>query len=559
MVFSHYFFKVGKIKIFGDESMGKRARAVKAAKVNAGAHPASSESAVFIECCAGERNTFCNECSSSRSEYRGAKKYAAATFADFLARHKEEEEEEGGEEEEEEEEEEEGGDEEEEGGDEEEEEEGGEEEEDREEEKEGGGEEKGEEKEAGKIFKTTLKRRVLELVRQETSHLVARIETLERTILPRKVLVHQSFAKTGKGKCKGCGLSTHPTTGKRLKPGLIPMELMGSQDDKHGDPRDRDSKDFGKLVNRNRYCAECASTTIYKLFDNNNRYKVCLICRSQRAVGAGLCCSDCDIDRFRTDHANYKKPLHNAFTFLAKTVKGIKAVVTSHNLDPSGVYKSEYPVGAFGSIDFMVLIETDAGVKHMFAIEVMATKIEELPRHAHKFARARELTGAIKTYVVAFDIKERGADPLTLAQKIDVFRRWVILAIRHAAHLPNMNNWWLFPTRNAYSFSESDNMVPFYKNPVKIEGPPRPKTSDWEFASDVFAVPSLSNANSFNYLAKEGVPAVDVDAFLYKNNFPNYALYNMDKETDPAAALRCTRPGCEVCAAPTPAPPPPPS
>lgn len=544
-VFQSPLFKTGRILVFSDESMGKYGRRAKASKTKLAQQVTdvvTEQDAIFIECKYGDRMTACIKCNNNATERRGCKKYCPSAWDLFERDHVLEEEEDEVEEEEE------------------------------EQDvahvaaEDGDADDVSEDDDSSSDSEHTplpkpstaaaigstrseLKRIVFQLVRLELQPLHTRVDTLERMTLPRgKVPVHQSFAKTGKGKCKGCGLSVNPRTNKRIKPGLVPLDIMGSQDDHGADPRKRSSVDFGKLINRNRYCAPCAAKTNYTLFDCNNRNGVCMICRNQRGAAAGFICKDCDVERLRREHATYKKPLHNAFTFLAKTVQGIKEVTTSVNMDPSNLHHGEYSVGTYGSIDFMVVIETDAGVKHMFAIEVMATKIEELPKHAHKFAKAREMIGATKTCVIAFDIKESAEYSHTLAQKIDVLRRWVIFAVRYAEHLPNMMNWWLFPTRNAYSFRESEHMMAFYKDPVKIVGPPVvPGGTDWEFASDVFAVPTDSTKNPFSYL--KNVASVDVHEFMFKGSFPNYALYNFDKETNPAAALRCTKVGCRECEA----------
>ena len=549
-VFQSPLFKTGRILVFSDESMGKAGRRVKAAKTQPAQQVTdvvTEQDAIFIECKYGDRMTACTKCNNNAAEIRGCKKYNPTAWDLFELDHQLEEDDED----------------EDEAGEDEQEEFAAEEDEGAEEEKQdvakvAAAEEEDDSSDSehtpmpiqtSRLNRSELKRIVFQLLRLEIQPLYTRVDTLERMTLPRgKVLVHQSFAKTGKGKCKGCGLSVNPRTNKRIKPGLVPLDIMGSQDDHGADPRSRSSADFAKLINCNRYCAPCAAKTNYTLFDCNNRNVVCMICRNQRGAAAGFICKDCDVERLRKEHATYKKPLHNAFTFLAKTVKGIKEVTTSVNMDPSNLYHGEYSVGTYGSIDFMVVIETDAGVKHMFAIEVMATKIEELPKHAHKFAKAREMIGATKTCVIAFDIKESGEYAHTLAQKIDVLRRWVIFAVRYAKHLPNMMNWWLFPTRNAYSFRESEHMMAFYKDPVKIVGPPVvPGGTDWEFASDVFAVPTDSTHNPFSYL--KNVASVDVHEFMFRGSFPNYALYNFDKETNPAAALRCTKVGCKECEA----------
>lgn len=397
------------------------------------------------------------------------------------------------------------------------------------------------------------------LFEKRIAPLLNRIDYLERNIKCAKGVVPRVEGKSG-GQCKGCGKSISDAH-KRLKPSLVPLALNGHMIDGGAkDVRSMSAKDFNnKFVAHNKYCKAC-NTNIGNMvtFDVCNKNQTCIICRISRARNAGLHCADCNLTLLRTNHATYKKPLHNAFQTLVHTVADIKSIETSYSMDKTGVKKHEFDVEEYGSIDFLVLIETNNGMKHMFAIEVLATKIEHLPTHAHKFARARELLQAHKTYVIAFDIKETGND-ITLGQKIDILRRWVILAIRYAEHLPNMNNWWMFPTRNAYPMSAkedggsySERMTDFYKTPVKIMGPPKGgslcpiKGSDWEFASDLWAVGTETATDPFKYITQ--IPGIDVNEFMFKGGFPNYGLYNVDKEIDMAKALSCTDEACTKCA-----------
>jgi hypothetical protein len=92
-------------------------------------------------------------------------------------------------------------------------------------------------------------------------------------------------------------------------------------------------------------------------------------------------------------------------------------------------------------------------------------------------------------------------------------------------------------------------MTPFYRDPVKIYGPPKSikEDADWEFASDVFAVGSANTNNSFGYLVNK--PCVDVKEFMFKNNFPKYALFNIDDQTGIPIdkSLCCTNVNCKIC------------
>jgi hypothetical protein len=99
------------------------------------------------------------------------------------------------------------------------------------------------------------------------------------------------------------------------------------------------------------------------------------------------------------------------------------------------------------------------------------------------------------------------------------------------------------------------NMERFWSDPVMIEAAPRGGSvgkegcgSDWEFATDVLAVGAvekIDNKCPFAYLCKADA-TVDVNEFMFKGGFPNYGLFNVDKE-DLKKALRCNEEGCVTC------------
>ena len=414
------------------------------------------------------------------------------------------------------------------------------------------------------IGRAALKQIIFDIIRKEIAPLAKRIDEMEHTVYPKGIKV--VFKKgNGGGKCKKCN-QTHTKNGKPLKPGKFPLDIlrMPISNGTSKDARDMPAKEFGNLVvKHNKYCTECAECieTNYLLFDMNNRQHMCLICRTARAKNATVCCADCDIVKLQTDHAKYKGPLHRAFAFLNRTVTEIESVETSVDADPYKKINGEFEAKGYGFIDFAFEIKTKNGKKHFFAVEVMATKVEKVPLMAHKFAKARELTKADKSYIVLLDIKH-GNDEYTLEQKIDIFRRWVIFAIKYAAHLPSINNWWFFPKRNAYPLrgqdGYADRINPFYSNPVKILGPPKSikEGADWEFASDVFAVGTDIPNDPFGFIYNPNKPPVNINEFMFGgidggdgiiNDLSKYALYNIDSETDMGKALSCTIEGCKVC------------
>ena len=405
------------------------------------------------------------------------------------------------------------------------------------------------------------KKLVKDLVNLKISGLSRRLEAIEQQLGAVKTRKIRINPKRSNGCCRGCGLEKTGQPGqdgKRIKPSKVKLDLMKSPvlDPNKStsvdtvNPREIDAKKFNKgVLNHHRYCADCIKLNDNPyIFDTANRNVMCMICRTRRATNAKLYCAFCRVDDFQTGHATFKKPLHYAFKLLEHTVMEIEKVETSTDWDSNDIFKGEYNVGDLGSIDYLLKITTTDKKVHMFAIEVMATKVETLHTHVHKYREAMARIKPDKTYVVAFDIANCGGG-LKLEEKIDVFRRWVIFAIRYANKLPNMNNWWLFPTRNAYACPENTEL--FYKQPVRISQAPKGIKSNWEFASDAFAghvgqiTKRTVKPDVFAY-ALNSANLVDPSEFMFAGNMEHghYALFNVDIH----GGLKCPIVDCAICA-----------
>jgi len=364
-----------------------------------------------------------------------------------------------------------------------------------------------------------LKNTILDIVIDYVQPLNARIRQLEKSLKRKRGLDNLlTVPLGGNGICKGCNKRTKDND-QRLKPSNIKLALFGTSL-----ARDTHPNNFtNDVIKCNKYCAECKRADVdgnrsYKWwFDISNKGTICSLCRCARARLGNMYCGDCDVDKLQRDHAHYKAPMHNAFIVLKEVVHGVTKVKTSLDFDKeSGEMEVD---GDF--IDFVITIDMNA-VKHMYFIEIMNTKTENLLKYSDKFAKAREKIQPNKSYLMAFDIKNT-AGGYPLVTKIEIMRRWVIFTLLYSEYIPNITNWWFFClSRNAYAMNDK-NSTRFYQEPIRIDKAPRSLNGvPWEFATDMFA-----------QLAEEHT--LDVNQFMFNGNFAKgmtsgYSLYNSDKE-----------------------------
>ena len=349
----------------------------------------------------------------------------------------------------------------------------------------------------------------------------------------------------GTGKCKKCGMNTK-TNGKssRLSIQHVLFDIM-----KVVNSRTMAGKEFiRKIINESKYCTSCkngmVATCMAPFFDTYSIYKQCMICRSRYVQGSRLSCADCHIGEFQQNHAEYKLPLHRCITLIAHSVREVMSIQTSYDMDPNCIHKHEYPVGEYGKIDFLANIKDEQGRTHMFAIEVMASKVEELTKLPHKMLAAKQNIKPFKSYFVCLDIKDGNGSEYTLLEKLEILRRWMIFAIRYGDYLPSINMWWLFATgRDTYVTSDTDYNA-FYRNPLKLFNAPKAGV-DWEFCTD----PYMCNENDTNVFNKinaksDHINMLFTNRIFIEGDYSKYAMYNVDSGYN--SILLC-KDNCEIC------------
>lgn len=366
--------------------------------------------------------------------------------------------------------------------------------------------------------------RIISVIEDFINPLQLRVSALEKE-LKRKNLAEAARAYDVKsGVCTLCMKKTKTNSvGKKLplKPSLIQLSIF-----KEANARNMSASSFKDLfVNKNRYCSDCKNECQKKYkgrwFCVANAKTACVICRSNRRTQGTLHCSTCKVTLLQSDHATYKGPMHYAFKVLEETLDCVKEITTSFDTNP---VDGELRVGE-DSVDFVIEITTKDNVKHMYFIEIMNTKTEQVIKYSKKFQLAIEKLKPTKSYMIAFDIKNE-IKSYNLTLKIDILRRWVVFTLLYSQYIPRITNWWFFcDYRNAYPLRNLANLNEFLKNPIKISKPPKNIKSDWEFATDVYA--------DFNVYED----FEDIGNLMFNGSFEEnkaiWSLYNSDKSNHP--------------------------
>jgi len=309
-----------------------------------------------------------------------------------------------------------------------------------------------------------------------------------------------------------------------LKPGWLFLNI-------HARPNARNTTSElfkSNYCNISKMCPACRKKNPNKyLIDTNNRLRMCIICRSKNRKSGTLHCLDCDCNLLQSSHATYKKPMHEAFMVLQETVLEIKKVKTSYGEDTSGANNGEMNLGDIGSIDFVVTINTKNNEKHLYVIEIMNSKKEEIVNYGKKFWEAYNRIKPTKAYMIAFDILNNNGGH-SLPMKINILRQWVLFTIFYSKSLPSITNWWFFCERRSAYNNTNMYATTYYTDPIKINNPPKTLNGiDWEFLTDVYMVDEMKSVQHIN-----------VNELLFRNTFEiengkgTYALYNIDKEND---------------------------
>jgi hypothetical protein len=363
------------------------------------------------------------------------------------------------------------------------------------------------------------------------------IEMVNATAKRAHLYIDSKIGTGLKGHCKKCG------GGGKIVINHVLFDVM-----KVERAREMNNRDFiSKFVNESKYCKTCkdSMTSICSspFIDCYSIYSICMICRSRRTSKSNKSCTECKITNFQENHAEFKLPLHMCVDLIQHSVREVRNVTTSYSMDPNAIHKHEYSVGEYGKIDFLVNILDEEERIHMFAIEVMASKVEELTKLPHKMLAAKQKIKPYKTYIICLDIKDGDGCPYTLLEKLDILRRWMIFAIRYHMYLPSINMWWMFPYgRDAYTIHQDYH--PLYKNPLKIYHAPAGDVN-WEFCTDPYMY-NIHTKNPYNLINEKASKFHE----LFTNNvfiagdYSRYNRYNIDMGY--GSILLC-KDNCEIC------------
>lgn len=347
---------------------------------------------------------------------------------------------------------------------------------------------------------------------------------------------------TGGARCKSCGCSKKKD-GTRLQYQFLDLTFF-----KRSGIRSISCSDIIGDINKNLICTTCKVSISHKnphfrVFDTSNKYSLCMICRTQRSSKASQTCSNCDVTRLQREHATYKGPIHKLFSIMKHMCEDIKDVETSMDMDPNFENQHEYPVGEYGKIDFLVKITDVKDNIYMFAIEIMATKVENVQLFTHKVLCAISNIKPYKSFLITLDINDNDNNSgYSITHKLEILRRWVLFAIRYESYLPSINLWWMFSGRRK-AFTVMDDSHAFLKNPVELSHAPEGQ-KDWEFATDPYVMLD-KESNPYQPINQKqiSINSMFQDDLFVPGNYERYRFYNIDKSKQ---NIYCTN-NCETC------------
>ena len=335
---------------------------------------------------------------------------------------------------------------------------------------------------------------------------------------------------------------------------------------KNKDPRDFPSnKIYKEVLMGQRICGHisCISRSCSPVIDNANRHVYCRICRSKREASNTGYCSECNqhMTAMTANHATNKAPFQRAINILPDVVMEIESAQFHPEFSPWTTSLPENTVecevGEKGNIDTVVLITTTDGQKHLFMIEFQNTAREGVSVLTHKFAQSCRYFNPDRAYIFCVNLGGGIEPQYDLGQRIDIVRRWIILAIRHRNIMSVRNHWWFFWSNGGSPLIVGDTKSGFMdenKAVIKINYPPEGIKSDWEYATDMLAghIEPQSNKKAagddgnakekvypFSFIKKYQRPPTEV----FGPTFPdNYSKYRVEEMKD----MRCKE-DCKAC------------
>jgi len=325
------------------------------------------------------------------------------------------------------------------------------------------------------------------IAQKEWSSACRRLNEIEAHIKKLSKRVNMEFsAPRGScaNKCCHCGKSTHiKKNGDIVSLSIpwVPFEILKT--DKT--IKYKDFREVRQMLNAYAYCTECKdkisenhSIAPKRWFQKDQVSKQCAICRERKANNAKLTCSTCNIDGLQKEHATNKK----VFTCLLKSIVDVTYDVTCIDIH------EEYSTHETLAIDCVAIVTTKDGKKLLFAFEIQATKKEKFDIFSHKMLNAVKKVKPYRSFFVNFNLNVRAAT-YSIAERLEILRRWVMFGILHAKRLPTLNYWECFWERSSPFADDksSDCKHEFLTKALRIEQAPAGLKSDWEFMVDPFS------------------------------------------------------------------------
>jgi hypothetical protein len=260
---------------------------------------------------------------------------------------------------------------------------------------------------------------------------------------------------------------------------FINLELLGHKD-KTQDIRALKAHDAFKILCKEHTCKRCIYSNKGLWVDKNNKTTMCMICRVKRVSGRGRLCMKCSLieQPMVGQHAVNKQIFIDCMLVIQSTVNKIINYGCLSEFQPQG--------DQFGPIDSVLEIDIN-DKKIIYMIEFNRTHPETYSTFTHKFLQLRKAKNPGQIF--AFCVNICDTSTMSLAEKLDCLRRWIILTIEHSNVFPSKNHWWFFWDENKSPFRNEEYISPFLSTAVKIMYPPWPKDgiSCWKYASDPMA------------------------------------------------------------------------
>jgi hypothetical protein len=270
------------------------------------------------------------------------------------------------------------------------------------------------------------------------------------------------------------------------------------------------------------YCTSCYKGHEGYTICISNVHNYCTICRTSRAGNGNhnVMCSVCqgDADKMLHDHSirDSLNLFQKAVIVLKTTSQTIADIRVTQEYNPwlaNTKNDAKCRIDSLVEVDFWVTERKKS--TFMFMVEFQNTKNERAPSVVlHKFGRSIQNIKPDKAFLWCVNIgniNQVGYNEYTLAQRMDILRRYIMVCIVHHSVFYKYNHWWFFQGNNIPIAPSQvrDNKRSFIYAQVQIHDPPATATDMWTYSTDPMAdmIPGKQgNASIKRKLVKSQLP-----------------------------------------------------